>query len=427
MPNNRNYTSFILEDQEAISDFIGQISTDMFDYIELHKNNRFILFYKHLTHSDLATFGKATRPNSHDKNLLYYIKTSEMLEIERKTKKPFQTAHQSCIGLKMDLYDLVGIPQPREVDPYLINEYMNVYLVNSNMEYFSSKYTKQIFEKLEKQVPTNSRSWNFDELDVKLSDDKFTPINLHVAVHGLGMERDIDFHKIRHHLFKGDTLVLLCELKQEISGDNCADTDIFSNKNNMFVLFEKNPIFFSLVGEINLAYVQYQERTRRKLINQVTARTNLVDEINEEVTRQEQAAWRNMLANEMMGYTQEARQIFCPLTYITVDFDKLGALFVASHIKGFSDPNTTNEEKYDVNNGLIICANADALFDKHLIAINENKEIIFSFLLDDDIRLKSQLLLMQPIFKPILNEKRMKYLAYHKSIFDAKELERRRQ
>ena len=78
---------------------------------------------------------------------------------------------------------------------------------------------------------------------------------------------------------------------------------------------------------------------------------------------------------------------------------------MASHIKGFSDPNTTNEEKYDVNNGLLICANADALFDKHLITINENKEIEFSFLLDDDIRLKTQLLLMQPIFKPILNEK----------------------
>lgn len=77
------------------------------------------------------------------------------------------------------------------------------------------------------------------------------------------------------------------------------------------------------------------------------------------------------------------------------------------NIKGFSDPNTTNEEKNDVNNGLLICANANALFDKRLITINENKEIEFSFLLDDDIRLKIQLLLMQPIFKPIVNKKRM--------------------
>ena len=133
-----------------------------------------------------------------------------------------------------------------------------------------------------------------------------------------------------------------------------------------------------------------------------------------------------MLANEMMICTQEPRQIFCPLTYITADYDKLGSLFIASHIKGFSDPNTTNEEKYDINNGIIICANADALFDKHLITINQNKQIVFSFLLDDDIRLKSQLLLMQPIFQPILNENRMQYLAYHESVFIRKEEERKR-
>ena len=103
----------------------------------------------------------------------------------------------------------------------------------------------------------------------------------------------------------------------------------------------------------------------------------------------------------------------------------MGSLFIASHIKGFSDPNTTNEEKYDINNGIIICANADALFDKHLITINQNKQIVFSFLLDDDIRLKSQLLLMQPIFQPILNEKRMEYLKYHREVFKKLEVLRK--
>ncbi len=415
MPVGRNYTSFILDDQNKIIDFVGQISGDMYDYIESKQaNSKFILFYKHLTHSDLATFGKATSKNSHDNNLLYYIKTADMLEIERKTNRHFQTAHQSCIGLKTELYDLVGLPQPRETDPYAINEFMNVYVVNSNMKYFKSEYTKKIFDKLDKKINSRSRMWDFSDLDVRLNDEQFTPIELHVAVHGLGMERDADFHKIRHHLFKGDTLILLFELPHD------------GSKKNMFLLFEKNPVFFNVIGETNVAYVRYQERIRRRLINRAISRENMTEDIVGEVTRQEQAAWRNMLANEMMGYTQESRQVFCPLTYITVDFDKLGSLFVASHIKGFSDPNTTNEEKYDVNNGLLICANADSLFDKHLITINENKEIEFSFLLDDDLRLKTQLLLMQPIFKPILNEKRMQYLAYHKSVFDAKELERRK-
>ena len=49
----------------------------------------------------------------------------------------------------------------------------------------------------------------------------------------------------------------------------------------------------------------------------------------------------------------------------------------------------------------------------------------FSYLIDTDIKLKSQLLLMQPIFQPILNEKRMQYLAYHRSVFEQKEAERK--
>lgn len=413
MPNGRNYTSFILDGKNKILNFVGQISTEMFDYIEQNIESRFVLFYKTLTHSDLATFGKATQVGSHYKNLLYYISTKDMLEFERNTGKPFQTAHQSCIGLKSSLYDMVGLPQPRETKPYLINDYMDVFLVNSNMRYFTSKYTIKVFSKLNKIISSRSKSWNFDDLDVELTEGQFTPINLHVAVHGLGMENDIDFHKIRHHLFKGDTLLLLFELNPQ--------------NNKMYLIFEKNPIFFSLIGETNLAYARYQERTRRRLVNDAIARGNVFDieNMDEEVTRQQQAAWRNMLANEMMGYTQEPREIFCPLTYITANYDKLGSLFIASHIKAFKDPNTTNEEKYDINNGLIICANADALFDKHLITINQNKQIVFSFLLDDNIKLKSQLLLMQPIFFPILNENRMRYLAYHEAVFNRKEKERR--
>lgn len=414
MPIGKNYTSFILDEINKITNFVGQISTEMLDYIEHNSSSKFVLFYKTITHSDLATFGKATHVNSHDKNLLYYISKDDMLEFERNTGKPFQTAHQSCIGLKTELYDLVGLPQPRETSQYLINDYMDVFVVNSNMRYFTSKYTQKVFSKLNKSISPRSRSWDFNSLDVKLNNEQFTPIYLHVAVHGLGMEVDSDFHKIRHHLFKGDTLLLLFELNP--------------NGNKMFLLFEKNPIFFSLIGETNTSYVKYQERIRRRLISRITSKSNAVEieDIENEVTRQEQSAWRNMLANEMMAYTQEPRQIFCPLTYITADYDKLGSLFVASHIKGFSDPNTTNEEKYDINNGIIICANADALFDKHLITINQNKQIVFSFLLDDDIRLKSQLLLMQPIFQPILNENRMKYLAYHELVFNRKEEERRR-
>lgn len=410
-----DYVSFILENNTEIENFIAGVSNEMYEYVHARNSSRFILFYKYLTHSDLATFGKATKPNSHDKNLLYYIDEEEMANIEKKTEKPFQTAHQSCIGLKQELYTKVGLPQPREADPYLINDYMQVLLVNHNLQYFTGKYTQKVFDNLGKTISSNiQKNWDFDNLDIDLSSGQFTPIELHCAVHGLGMSQDKEFHKLRHHLFKGDTLILLFELSAE---------------KKMFVLFEKNPVFFSVIGETNKDYEEYQTQVRKRLINEATGKENAIDNVSsieEEVTRQQQAAWRKMLAKEMMGYTQVDGQVFCPFTYITADFGKLGSLFIASHIKGFKDPATTNEEKYDINNGLLLCANADALFDKHLISINENKELIFSFLLNNDNRLKMQLLLMQPIFQPLLNEKRMTYIAYHREVFFALEAERKK-
>ena len=99
-------------------------------------------------------------------------------------------------------------------------------------------------------------------------------------------------------------------------------------------------------------------------------------------------------------------------------------LFIASHIKRFSDSDC--DEAFDINNGLLLCANADALFDKHMITVDENKKLIFSFLIDNDYMLKQKLLLNQPIFEIVLNEKRMEYMKDHREIFFKKEQERKR-
>lgn len=60
MPKNED--SFILDDNDRCKDFIAHISTRMYDCMESKKESRFIVFYKYLTHSDFATFGKATNP-----------------------------------------------------------------------------------------------------------------------------------------------------------------------------------------------------------------------------------------------------------------------------------------------------------------------------------------------------------------------------
>lgn len=413
MARGKQYTNILVTDKDKILDIVEEISPKMTNYIQNTKDSSFVLLYKSINHSDLPTFGKATKQNTLEKNILYYLTIDEMNQIQEKNSDSFKTAHQSCISLSNNFYSLTPLPDPRDVETYLINDYCSVYLVNDSLEYFTSEYTKKILKKLDK---LKSVDWDFNNLDIDIAQDDWkTPIKISCAVHGLGVSSDDDFHKLRHHIFKSDNFAILYENN--------------SKQNVLYILLEKNPAFYSVLGLANKSYINYMELMRKRLVNSVQQQNNAVDnnslEQEDEVTRQQQSKWRLMLAKEMMGYTLVEGQVFCPFTYITADFEELSALFVASHIKGFKDPKTTNEEKYDLNNGLLLCANADRLFDQHLISVDENKNLVFSYTLDKDLILKQRLCLLQPIFQAVLNDKRMEYLAYHKSIFDELEKERK--
>jgi 5-methylcytosine-specific restriction protein A len=56
-------------------------------------------------------------------------------------------------------------------------------------------------------------------------------------------------------------------------------------------------------------------------------------------------------------------------------FDKLN-LLIASHIVPWSEAN--NEERLDVNNGILLSPNYDALFDKHLMSFDKDGSILLS-------------------------------------------------
>lgn len=60
-------------------------------------------------------------------------------------------------------------------------------------------------------------------------------------------------------------------------------------------------------------------------------------------------------------------------------------ILIASHIKPWST--STNEERLDVNNGLLLCPNHDALFDKQLISFDMQGKIVISQTLDDTARI----------------------------------------
>lgn len=387
---------------EDVEKMLSIIESDyMRNYIEKNRDSNYTLIYKYLTHSDIIASGKRNEKQGIEKNYLNYLSLDVMKEMEEKGQK-FETAHQTCIAVSDTFCEKLGMPAGRGEQRY-IEQYANVYLVNDTLEYFAIDYSKKIFEKLGK-----SPNWNFDEYRLNLdTESDVTKINLTYAAHGVGTARDTEFHKLRRNLFRNDRIMFLIENKS-------------NSENNVFILLSKNPVFYTILGIKNDKWLKVAEEDIRRKEYSLVKENNL--STAEVVDRRQQSAWRKKLAEEMMNYTINEYEVFCPLTYITINYENVGTLFRASHIKRYAD--CTDQEKFDINNGILMCANADALFDKHLITISETGEIIFSELIKNDRRLISNLLLNQPIFKDILNQERMHYLEEHRRIFKEKEEKR---
>ena len=387
---------------EDVEKMLTIIESDfMRRYINENKGSDYTLIYKYLTHSDIIAPGKRNERQGLEKNHLNYLSLEAMLEMERKGQK-FETAHQTCIAVSDTFCEKLGMPVGRGEQRY-VEEYANVYLVNDTLEYFSIDYSKKVFEKLGK-LP----NWNFDDYKLNLdTENNVTKINLTYAAHGVGTARDVEFHKLRRNLFRNDRIMFLIENKK-------------NGENNVFILLSKNPVFYTILGIKNDKWLRIAEEDIKRKEYELTQQKNIKAE--EIVDRRQQAAWRKRLAEEMMNYTTNEYEVFCPLTYITVNYENAGTLFRASHIKRYAD--CSNQEKFDLNNGILMSANADALFDKHLITISNEGELIFSELIKNDRKLINNLLLNQPIFKDILNNERLHYLEEHRKVFAEKEQKR---
>ncbi|MBL7823004.1 MAG: HNH endonuclease [Saprospiraceae bacterium] len=97
-------------------------------------------------------------------------------------------------------------------------------------------------------------------------------------------------------------------------------------------------------------------------------------------------------------------------------------LLIASHIKPWKD--SSNQERLDPNNGILLTPTFDKLFDKFLITFNENGNIIWSNnRLDEDTR--NKLIQAYPKLDEIfilINEHNQTYIEYHRAIFNQKEV-----
>ena len=91
----------------------------------------------------------------------------------------------------------------------------------------------------------------------------------------------------------------------------------------------------------------------------------------------------------------------------------LPELLVASHIKPWAA--SSNEERLDVNNGLLLSATCDRLFDKGLITFSINGEILLSPLIGAE-NIKRLGLSQGMKVNLQINKKMEEYLSYHRDI-----------
>lgn len=240
---------------DTIENFIAHRSQTMWDYIQENKlTSVFTMWYKSLMHSDLTTRGKRTKStDGFERNLLYYLSVQQMDDLQRTfPEKRFESAKQSNIGLPDAFYKDLGVPriqrrkgQQTEHHSWVsLNDSMKVYLVNDTTEYFTLDYTQKILSTLNKSMPNSwlSKTVELDE------NNPFTEFDLHEAIHGLGIEADTLFHSLRLNFFLNDTLIFIIEHNKEMP--------------KLFLLLEKNPMFYSLLKLKDNQWVNH-ERMRR--------------------------------------------------------------------------------------------------------------------------------------------------------------------
>jgi hypothetical protein len=81
---------------------------------------------------------------------------------------------------------------------------------------------------------------------------------------------------------------------------------------------------------------------------------------------------------------------------------------IASHIKPWSQSN--NEERLDVNNGLLLCPNHDSLFDKGFISFDEGGRLLIADDLSDTIR---TFMNIDSKYRLKINENKRRYISWH--------------
>lgn len=87
-------------------------------------------------------------------------------------------------------------------------------------------------------------------------------------------------------------------------------------------------------------------------------------------------------------------------------------VLIASHIKPYSHCKNNEDERFDVNNGLLLSKDFDSLFDLGYMTFNNDGKIIPSDVLGTDLK---NYLSSFSLHRDFINPKRMDYMKYHRN------------
>lgn len=437
---DKKYSFKIVENLDEIKMYVGYNSKFLLNKIENCAADSCILIRKYLTHSDLLTRGKYTDKDFKNYRL-YYQNSEELAELAKKQK--VATAKQSNIRVPSIFYDVLKLKRYKENGnrqyDILKDSERSVFIPKDSLEHFNLlEFNKlcKINDKCEYDKKINLELTDFGNKCNEEKEDCIKLDSLHIAAHGIGTKNDKLFHGIRSFVFKGDVLNIL----------------LLNDSNEIYLFFERNEMYFKLLSKKVPIWSDYSEDDKKSIVfslalNELDICRKIDEDQHGEINKiieeyeknynktivsclQEERApkkrwyqkkWKEVLLKlDEVRYSSTGKAV-CAITNISGEYDKLGKLFIASHIKPYYQ--CISEQKYDEafdpHNGLILCANMDALFDRHLISIDQQGRILKSVAVK-----KIDWKIAQRSFKKInsyyLTKERLSYLGVHEQEFNNK-------
>lgn len=326
------------------------------------KKGDFFMSSKYITHSDLYSGGKRTdKEDTYDENVLYYLTNQEMKDLSVIDNSDIdRSAKQSSIRVSTEFLNFINMKGSTGSVP----ANAKIFLVNDKLDFFNKINTELVINKLGKS--------KFQDEYIEPRKDFLIKIDsLHVVKHGIITSKDELLWKLRKSVFKGDILNIIVVKTYETI--------------EIYLFFERNSVFYKITDKqkelfnkisITKEYLQY-------LRNRDTTTFDWIPKFSKK-TRKYQEYWKKLLIDELIIYhkydpnenKKVDYKVKCPISGIEISSTYANQIMIASHIKSFKDSSDT--EVYDLNNGILMISHYDALFDKHLISINDENRIVFS-------------------------------------------------